>query len=720
MPHSSFAPMAPHLQFGTDTGNGAPGNELVLAAAAGGDADAASAQHIKISPPSQFDQTRPYMINGQVVFPVPPVNQAFNPTPTGLPMGPAMFGNPTFMPQPQFANNGGYLPPQFPGFLPGMANPFIFPGQQMPMMVPGLLAAEMMPPMFPYLPVRGMAPQPDVMRGQIQQLQHQVKFLEHQLANNRHQIDEHATEGQRAVFMSQIRSMELILELQAAQAAQEAAAARGQQHIDEVPVNSEHSIAPPVVYSTKHVDEDSTKPPTSVIQKSEQCMPTTTSEEQPEAPVESPITHTEPVVKSKLSIKAPAFQPRSRNVSHALAIVPPNQSNSATYGNKAQGMGHGGRETQEQIENRLTSRATGKYGSFNSSAVPIRSTTLPKATNYDNASYNHAIHNNASSPVSPQRAGDYGSVGKKDPGMMVPYLIGSLPHGINAHLAKSSDFSYSRPLNEEEVRARHLYWGKAPHSIQRGLPKFDGKDFYPPSPVKQNARMATSHSSMDSSVQHEERDYVAAGFANLFTEPGAPGYKQASPARSMYASPTVSSVPHHVYSFASNDHALGKSQKSSFSDSRNDVKSYGMMSFGSPANSAANNVGLDDFSNLFNEPGVPGYKSPTGAASKNDQKFVSPRKLDGETPATPTKSRFSKETTGRHVETARNSLHQTQDENRQRINSEPDTVVSCQSTQEGARSSRSSVDSRQSPEKILSPRSAHEKAFVQRVENFRK
>jgi hypothetical protein len=29
-----------------------------------------------------------------------------------------------------------------------------------------------------------------------------------------------------------------------------------------------------------------------------------------------------------------------------------------------------------------------------------------------------------------------------------------------------------------------MYWGRAPGHLQKGLPKFNGKDFYPPSPVK--------------------------------------------------------------------------------------------------------------------------------------------------------------------------------------------------------------------------------------------
>lgn len=73
-----------------------------------------------------------------------------------------------------------------------------------------------------------------------------------------------------------------------------------------------------------------------------------------------------------------------------------------------------------------------------------------------------------------------------------PYLVGYLPYGIRPDLAKDTDYSYTRPLTEDELRARHMYWGKAPRHLQKGLPKFDGKDFFPPSPVKDRSSDETS------------------------------------------------------------------------------------------------------------------------------------------------------------------------------------------------------------------------------------
>ncbi|KAF4507134.1 hypothetical protein G6O67_005802 [Ophiocordyceps sinensis] len=65
-----------------------------------------------------------------------------------------------------------------------------------------------------------------------------------------------------------------------------------------------------------------------------------------------------------------------------------------------------------------------------------------------------------------------------------PYLVGTLPGGFSPSTAAGIDYMYNRDLTEDELRARHMYWGNAPRNLQKGYPKFDGKDFYPPSPIK--------------------------------------------------------------------------------------------------------------------------------------------------------------------------------------------------------------------------------------------
>ncbi|RFU76234.1 hypothetical protein TARUN_6010 [Trichoderma arundinaceum] len=89
-----------------------------------------------------------------------------------------------------------------------------------------------------------------------------------------------------------------------------------------------------------------------------------------------------------------------------------------------------------------------------------------------------------------------------------PYLVGSLPRDMNAEHARDTDYVYPRQLTEDELRARHMYWGKAPHHLQSGLPKFDGKDFYPPSPAR-------SHSPENDSVLNQEHDSVLANSSEV-------------------------------------------------------------------------------------------------------------------------------------------------------------------------------------------------------------
>lgn len=81
-----------------------------------------------------------------------------------------------------------------------------------------------------------------------------------------------------------------------------------------------------------------------------------------------------------------------------------------------------------------------------------------------------------------------------------PYLVGHLPAGVNPNQVQDTDYAYPRALTEDELRARHMYWGKTPRHLQKGMPKFDGKDFYPPSPTKERSSYSNTSSSV--SIRH--------------------------------------------------------------------------------------------------------------------------------------------------------------------------------------------------------------------------
>ncbi|KAJ6441783.1 actin filament organization protein app1 [Purpureocillium lavendulum] len=84
-----------------------------------------------------------------------------------------------------------------------------------------------------------------------------------------------------------------------------------------------------------------------------------------------------------------------------------------------------------------------------------------------------------------------------------PYLVGAVRPGCDPAMVTDADYIYGRDLTEDELRARHLFWGNTPRSLQKGLPKFDGKDFYPPSPVRDTVTGPKSRRRMIGSSQLE-------------------------------------------------------------------------------------------------------------------------------------------------------------------------------------------------------------------------
>ncbi|KAL2174368.1 uncharacterized protein P884DRAFT_314686 [Thermothelomyces heterothallicus CBS 202.75] len=118
------------------------------------------------------------------------------------------------------------------------------------------------------------------------------------------------------------------------------------------------------------------------------------------------------------------------------------------------------------------------------------------------ASMAAAPHSESSLHGSDERRRSGSNSTKPLSGYGVPYLLGTLPKGVNPRTARDQDYVYKRPLTEEERRARFLYWGKAPKSAVRGLPKYDGKHFYPPSPIKE----PSAEQAQDSSCRTTDSD----------------------------------------------------------------------------------------------------------------------------------------------------------------------------------------------------------------------
>ncbi|PBP20752.1 hypothetical protein BUE80_DR008283 [Diplocarpon rosae] len=534
-------------------------------------AGAVSQQPIKISPPTQFDQTKPFLYNGQIVYPVP---QGFQPPPPSATLPVTMLGNPGFFPP------AGYLPAQFPSQFGGA--PMIFPnGQQHAMMtMPNAIqSAENSAPALMQMP--GVIAPGEFMQSQIQVMRGHLKQVENQMANNKHQIDEAVMEHQRSILLAQINNLESLLRL----------------HHDQEGAVAHHARGAGKTSGSNEEQKPARTGSHGSYQRSDTVGKVAVSGD------EKDQTRVGPQSKSKLSIAAamaPPFQPRSKTwVSHtsqAMQLKPNSMSTSALEHPKP-------KESQAEVEARLVAKATSNW---NAPEIPYGFqkiySTLPRSqTIHEGFSQGQQNGRLMSFQRSSTFNGQTVPVNTNVPiipSTSVPYLVGVLPTGLSAQAASATDLVYDRPLTDDEIRARYLYWGKAPRSVQSGLPKFDGKDFYPPSPVKHNATPLVPHFT---GVKPVDAQTIAdLHFENLFTDREAPGYRSPPPARpAMNGISTSKPVSRPVCTTSKPDEI--------------------------------------DFSTLFTEPGAPGYRSPPPMIK---QSVATSNKSVDDSPVTPENPTF--------------------------------------------------------------------------------
>ena len=206
-------------------------------------------------------------------------------------------------------------------------------------------------------------------------------------------------------------------------------------------------------------------------------------------------TAPQPVLASKKrlspsSAKAPEFKPRfmlaAESVNRPVAID--NASTVATT--PAGAMAEVKKTTQSNFsasgpgfsekENKRTSNDEAGEASAHSltfnAAAPSTSSQAPAADMYQSSVQYQQV------PLSVQHPA-ISNVG--------PYLSGYTQPGHHETGSREVMFHYSRDLTGAELLARKLYWGSGgKQHQQKGLPKFDGKDFYPPSPQKPSTASA--------------------------------------------------------------------------------------------------------------------------------------------------------------------------------------------------------------------------------------
>ncbi|KUJ22947.1 uncharacterized protein LY89DRAFT_162151 [Mollisia scopiformis] len=582
---------------------------------------------IKISPPAQFDQSRPFMYNGQWVFPVgAPQSNVSHPV--------SMLGNPGFFPSQQMSA-AGFMQNSFPVPMTSMPNSMVFStGQQ----------SEGIPAMPPSMPMTGMVLNPEALKSHVSGMRSQLKNIEDQIFNNKGQADQLFMEHQRTFLLAQINNIEAMIEYQRARNVK-GTNGSGNAHGGSASI-SHGSLTETSTPNTQAVELEAKQP---VVVSS--SMATSKKVEMngyaPAAPgKDGTKARTEPSSKSRLTMAAalaPPFQPRPRTIADNN-IQPPfiEPSPSPDYIAMLDADPRMQAEVMARLKaiavkngNGQTSAANDKYLTF-SFGPPLPEKPFKKrAQPMQRSSTYHGPTKFAPEETFAMPPGS------------VPYLVGTLPYGVSATFAKAKDFIYGRPLTNEELRARFLYWGRAPRSVQSGLPKFDGKDFYPPSPVKgkvslvaPNAEVGQVPPRVVTPVNNQNPN-----FDNLFASPWYPGYKTPSPPPGTLNGGFVTKGPIPAQPVFTNRSQTSEAWGTSYSDgsagASNAVGPHAEAAYHqrtSHYNTASSaKASEQDFSTLFLERGAPGYKSPSPI--KDDIKetviYYTKQGVDGYAPVTP-------------------------------------------------------------------------------------
>ena len=481
--------------------------------------------HIKISPPSQFDIFKPFFINGQPFYPASPAIQV----PANLPILPFnMLGNlnasyqslrPTYG-MPQLA------PLQLPAGNFGYPEPLTLDGQQLDQQIPlmhtssfppSLMAPQLQAPVgqpfgmapmmsIPSLPDEPvtMRPQVVVMVKQIQALQQQLRYLENQLQNNKHQIDEQHVIHQQNHVQNQIRALQSGLSAQVFQSGvlphEQYGSALWNAGVGAMGV----LLAPITNFGVVAAKKDAPETTPVFLNNYDAHFQDKAMLENTEAAIAKPIllegdsqgsqSSVPPMLTSRKRLSAaaamaPEFQPRSQltiaNQSGAMKtefpLITANRDPTVLRHSDPR------KKAETEVPSNVTCWSTpGKWANSNfmhgPAAMPNGYTMhhLTKGTPFTHS----PAHAHCQAPVSFNAVEGTSQNKSLNFNGVNPYLMGYPPAGMPVNSVKSADMIYSRELTREELQARKMYWGKAPRALSKGLPKFDGKDFYAPSPEK--------------------------------------------------------------------------------------------------------------------------------------------------------------------------------------------------------------------------------------------
>ncbi|KAH9907965.1 hypothetical protein F4778DRAFT_777336 [Xylariomycetidae sp. FL2044] len=447
---------------------------------------------VKVSPPEQFDRNRPFFYNGHMVYPATMGGH--------VQMAPMYPGH--FLPQPM---------PGHPSFhpaarMPSMMHPRLapmpqvhpraasMPGSGAPMGPGGPVPGPFVPtanasgnegprprpvPFGPNLELPVTSIKPSMLYKRLaEQLRASQKHFQNQLENNMHQIDVKDTEQKIFELQQDIDKFEANYREQV-ELEQKHAVQASQPKIAEQ--NQEEQLSPCDTPSRPRNPKDRRTEERSTSGSMSVCGP---------AP---PINYGQ-------SLEFGAHPKLSRN-RHAVGLnaSKPNRSTAALDALEKSMM-----EKRDMAMARAGAADPTKKQSLPSGAAlapPFHPVSISQAFRSSSATFKGESPifpgGDVSSPWldAPQTAPPYfgessfsggasiSSLHPQQQGYRLPYLVGHLPEGMNPFTANDTDYEYARELTDEEKRARHVYWGGVPNKGW-GLPKFDGKDFYPASPVK--------------------------------------------------------------------------------------------------------------------------------------------------------------------------------------------------------------------------------------------
>lgn len=425
---------------------------------------------INLSPPEQFDHTKPFMYNGQQwmfpMFPAPYPGFLGMPPPgyAGHMPGPPMM-MPPHMPMPPMMSPIGPVPPVGPM---GPMGPQQSAGAAT-MTTAAPSSSRQSTPQPPSKPPISSIRPSQITRKQIDGLRASLKYHEDQLQYNKHQIDEKDMERKIEMLNHDIDRFEKVFQAQTEfeekhypktdKDKDEAASSSGRSSVpsSKTQSQSEESKESKESKATTMSNNSHSQPKLRKKDRSRDSVginsnkSSTASYILEDSAQDRVLASIQAGKKSSLpsgAARAPVFQPRS--VSTLSCPVPSGNEQVWKAANAEGGI------TQEQLE-----AAEKKLIAAGSKAWAVP----------------HEING---TPSQPSR----GESPRKHDGLGVPYLVGTLPRGVNPYAGHRFEYEYSRKLTDEELQARHLYFGKTPRSVSQGLPKYDGRNFYPPSPAR--------------------------------------------------------------------------------------------------------------------------------------------------------------------------------------------------------------------------------------------